>query len=97
MEDLMAHEKRPGSSHSSLSPPPLPLHGGTQPAPQYSSSSSDEEEMVNEAASTTWLGAGDGEGGGFDESMNLEEGGSSEDEGYTVRVSGGESFGGIVV
>lgn len=79
----MTHEKKPPSSHSSLSPPPLP-HPTSQAA-QYSSSSSEDEDLVDETASTAWVGAG-GEGG-FDEAMDLEGGGSSEDEGYTVRVS----------
>ena len=82
MEDLIAHEKRP-PSNASLSPPPVPHHMAQ--AAQYSSSSSEDEDLVNETSSTAWVGAG---AGGFDEGMDLQDRGSSEDEGYTVRVSG---------
>ena len=83
MEDLIAHEKRP-PSNASLSPPPVPHHMA-QAAQYSSSSSSEDEDLVDETSSTAWVGAG---AGGFDESMELQDRGSSEDEGYTVRVSG---------
>jgi hypothetical protein len=86
MEDLIAHEAKPG--RPPLEPPPSYLEDHAPP--QYSSSSDEDEDMeegpVGGASSVSWVGAG----GGFDDVEAEIE--SSEEEEFTVKVNGSLMF-----
>ena len=85
----MAHEMKQSSSKS-LSPPLPQTQQRSRPiqhANYSSSSSSEDDDMKKEEAggvssSVAWVGEV-----GFSNTQELDDGKSSEDEGYTIRVS----------